>query len=109
VRKTTFGFGTSLKLPHGAATQHVKEALKAEGFGVLTEINVREKLGVEMEPYVILGACNQPLAHRALEQKPDMVIVPIGPSPSHLFSALPLPWHSLFDHSSKGLRGSTLK
>lgn len=76
---------------------------------MLTEINVRKKLGVEMEPHVILGVCKQPLAHRALEQKPDMMSVPIGPSPSHLFSTLPLPRHSLFDHSSKGLSGSTLK
>jgi uncharacterized protein (DUF302 family) len=73
---TTYGFGTTLPVPYEEAIPRVKEALKAEGFGVLTEIDVRrtlrEKLGVEMEPYIILGACNPPLAHRALEQEPDI-------------------------------------
>ena len=72
----TYGFGTTLPVPYEEAIPHVKEALKAEGFGVLTEIDVRrtlrEKLGVEMEPYIILGACNPPLSHRALEQDPDI-------------------------------------
>ncbi len=73
---TPYGFGTTLPVPYEEAIPRVKEALKAEGFGVLTEIDVRktlrEKLGAEMEPYLILGACNPPLAHRALEQERDI-------------------------------------
>jgi uncharacterized protein (DUF302 family) len=73
---TSYGFGTTLSVPYEEAIPRVKEALKSEGFGVLTEIDVRttmrEKLGAEMEPYIILGACNPPLAHRALEQDTDI-------------------------------------
>src|SRR5215212_6053328 len=71
-----YGFGTSLPIPYEAAVSQVKEALKAEGFGVLTEINVQqtlhEKLGEEMAPYLILEACNPQLAHQALEHEPDI-------------------------------------
>ena len=71
-----YGFGTTLHVSYEEAIPRVKEALKAEGFGVLTEIDVRqtlrEKLGAEMEPYLILGACNPVLAHRALEQEPEI-------------------------------------
>jgi uncharacterized protein (DUF302 family) len=73
---TPYGFGTTLNVPSEETIPRVKEALKAEGFGVLTEIDVhrtlREKLGAEMEPYIILGACNPQLAHRALEQELDI-------------------------------------
>ena len=71
-----YGFGTTLQKPYEEILPRVKEALKSEGFGVLTEIDVRqtlrEKLGLEMEPYLILGACNPVLAHRALEQEPEI-------------------------------------
>ena len=65
-----YGFGVDLRLPYDQAISAVTDALKAEGFGVLTNIDMqrtlREKIGVEIEPYAILGACNPPLAHSAL-------------------------------------------
>ncbi|MCC6313177.1 MAG: DUF302 domain-containing protein [Thermomicrobiales bacterium] len=65
-----YGFGTEMDVPLDEAIERTKAALKNEGFGVLTTIDVREtlreKLDVEFEPYVILGACNPNLALRAL-------------------------------------------
>ena len=65
-----YGMTITTRAPFAQTVTRVKEALKAQGFGVLTEIDVRatmhDKLGEEMEDYLILGACNPPLAHRAL-------------------------------------------
>ncbi|MBO0797875.1 MAG: DUF302 domain-containing protein [Blastocatellia bacterium] len=74
--ETSYGYHRVLDTPWGTTVQRVKEALSAEGFGVLCEIDIsqklREKLGIDFYRYLILGACNPPLAYQALQQEPDL-------------------------------------
>lgn len=70
------GFQSTLNLEYEAALEKVTEALKAEGFGVLTSVDVKEtmkkKLDADFRKYTILGACNPPLAYKALTARPDV-------------------------------------
>lgn len=100
---TRYGIGTTVALPYDRAVERTREELAREGFGVLTEIDVRatmrKKLDVDFRPYVILGACNPPLAYEALSAERDIglllpcnVIVYAGdePNTSHVAAMDPV-------------------
>lgn len=73
---TSLGMVVQLDAPFDATLNRTREALKTEGFGILTEVDMqaafKEKLGRDFRPYVILGACNPPLAYSALSADPEV-------------------------------------
>ena len=90
-----YAIGATLDAPYERVVKPVKQALKGEGFGVLCEIDVQaalhEKLGVERGRYLIIGACNPPLAHPRFQAEPDLgvflpcnVIVYEAPDGTHV-------------------------
>lgn len=76
LQQSKFGFSKTIDLPYKEAVAKTRGALKDEGFGVLCEIDLKEKLkeklGVDFRNYVILGACNPPLAYKTLQQEIDI-------------------------------------
>jgi uncharacterized protein (DUF302 family) len=75
-QRMTYGFSKKVNISYETALEKVTSELQKEGFGVLTEIDVRatlkKKLDVDTSPYAILGACNPPLAHKALTMEPEI-------------------------------------
>jgi uncharacterized protein (DUF302 family) len=102
MQETRYGMKVSLNVPYDDAVVRVTEALKAEGFGVLTTIDVQQTLKAKLDrhfrKYVILGACNPPLADRALHAELEVglllpcnvIVYETGPSTSVVAAMAPL-------------------
>lgn len=110
-----YGFGCTLNAPLEEAVNKTTEALKSEGFGVLTTIDVQAtleaKLGVERKPYMILGACNPQLAYRALQAEPEVgLLLPCNvivyedePGISHVSIVDPLQMLGIVENENLGV------
>jgi uncharacterized protein (DUF302 family) len=74
--RNEYGIRTTVELPFDQAVQAAKDALQEQGFGVLSEIDMqaklKEKVGADIGRYLILGACNPPLAHKAVQAEPEI-------------------------------------
>ena len=102
MQETRYGLKVSIDLPYDAAVTRITEALKAQGFGVLTTIDVQQtlkaKLDRDFKKYVILGACNPQLADRALHAEPEVglllpcnvIVYETAPSSSVVAAMAPL-------------------
>ena len=79
MQTTVYAHRVELDIPYEEAIERATAALKEQGFGVLTQIDMKaalkEKIGVDIDRYMILGACNPPLAHRALEAEKEIGIL----------------------------------
>ncbi len=106
--KTEAGIGRTVDVPFKVALERIEQTLSQQGFGVLTRIDVQEtlkqKLGVDRSPFVILGACNPALAHRALVLEPEVglllpcnvVVREVGPGKTRVEAIDPSAMMSLF-------------
>ena len=106
--RTEAGIGRTVDVPFRAAVERIERALAQQGFGVLTRIDVKEtlkqKLGVDQAPFVILGACNPALAHQALGLDPEVglllpcnvVVREVGPGKTRVEAINPSAMMSLF-------------
>ncbi len=107
MQETRYGLKISVNLPYDVAVGRTADALKAQGFGVLTTIDVqatlKAKLDRDFRKYVILGACNPPLASRALDAELEIglllpcnvIVYETGPATSAVAAMAPLPALSL--------------
>ena len=76
MNKTTYGYSTEVGMNFQTAIQKTTELLKGQGFGIMTTIDaqakMKEKLDIDIEPYIILGACNPSMAHKALQTETEI-------------------------------------